>query len=193
MMFRIFLNIFYRPAEAFKILSAKSFSTKRFFIFYGLPLIVTGSLARTGIGLMRHEAIKENSLVMQGITLAALLFVINMAAYSIAMVLGALLISRLAPRYGSSAPAGNFLSVVVVAYTPFLIAQPFAAWVEYGQAISVAGLLYTMYLFALGVRALASVPGKHITGFTLVSFFILFGTFYIIALVSSGLFIFETC
>jgi hypothetical protein len=121
-----------------------------------------------------------------------LLFVINVVAYSIAMLLGSLLIAKLAPRFGSVASAGTFLSVVVVAYTPFLIAQPIAALVEYGQAIGIAGLLYTVYLFALGVSALASVPQKHIAGFTLISFFILFGTFYIITLISSGLFIFET-
>ncbi len=191
-MLRIFLNIFSRPTAAFNALSDNSFSAKSFFIFYGVPLIMVGSLGRTVIGLRRYEAIKEGLHIMLGIPLALLLFVVNMVAYSIAMVLGAQLIFKLAPRFGSTPSFDTILLLVVLAYTPFLIAQPIAAWVEYGQAISIAGLLYTVYLFSLGVSALASVPQKHIAGFTLISFFILFGTFYIITLISSGMFIFET-
>jgi hypothetical protein len=190
MMLRIFLNVFYRPVEAFKSLADKNFNNKKFFLLYGAPLILLGSLGRTSISLVRYETSRSNSCEGKDLSLFALLFTVNLAAYLIALLLGTHLISKLAPRFGSVATAGSFLSVIVLAYTPFLLAQPIAAMVQYGQTISIVGMLYTLLLYVLGMRTMTLVPQKHIIGFTMLSFFILFGIFHIVALISSGLFIF---
>ncbi len=191
MMLQIFLQVFFRPLRAFDGLTGPLFSHSRFFIFYGIPLIVAGSLGRAAMGLERYEGMQEELSVFMDISISFVLFWVNLTSYCIAMLLGAMLIWKLAPRFDSKAGFGSTLSVVVLAYTPFLIAQPIEASGNFRSVFSIAGLIYTVLLYAKGVRIMASTPQKNIVGFTMVSFFILFGIFYIVTLVSSGMLIFE--
>ncbi len=190
-MLQIFLHVFYRPRRAFDGLTKPLFSHRRFFVFYGIPLIVAGSLGRTAMGLERYEDMQEELSVFMDISMPFALFWVNLTSYCVALLLGAMLIWKLAPRFDSKAGFGSILSVILLAYTPFLIAQPIEAAVGFRSVFSMAGLIYTVLLYAMGVRIMASTPQKNTVGFTMVSFFILFGIFYILTFVSSGMLIFD--
>ena len=158
---------------------------------YGVAIMAFGSLGRALTGLLRLKDAENAGLIASGIALPAWLFFINLTSYFITFLLGAWLIYKLSPRFGSMTTFATMLTVIVFSYTPFLMMQIVPLTGVYGRFVSVAGLIYTVWLYAKGASVMACIPSQRVAGFTLVSFFILFGIFYIVSLVSSGLLIFE--
>lgn len=187
---QIFLNVFYRPERSFRVLADPLFSHRRFFFFYGLPLMLVGSLGRVLAAMNRFENADHISLVVSAIPLTVMLFIVNFVSYVVTFLLGAQLLSRLSPRFGATASFGTMLTMIVYSYTPFLVVQLFAFPLTIGRFISLLGLIYTVWLYVKGSVVMAYIPAKKIAGFTMVSFLLLLGVFYIIGLFSSGMFIF---
>jgi hypothetical protein len=150
------------------------------FFFYGLPLLLIGSAGR----MVASKAAGGDWLA--GTTV----FLINLAAYTLAVLLGATLVSRLAKPFQSTRDRSATLKLIVVAFTPFLVSQPLTAISPYLRVIGFLALAYTLVLFGIGLKPMLQTPPAKVTGFSLVAFFILLGIAWVVNLVLSGLLIF---
>lgn len=156
---------------------------RRMFFCYGLPLLLVGSAGRM-----------MASTTAGGHWLAGLaVFLTNLAAYTLAVLLGATLVSRLAKPFQSTRDRSRTLKLILVAFTPFLVSQPLTAISPNVRVLGFLALAYTVVLFGIGLKPMLQTPPLKVTGFSLVAFFILLGIAWVVNLVLSGLFIFVPC
>lgn len=153
------------------------------FFCYGLPLLLVGSAGR----MMASTAAGDHWLA--GLTV----FLTNLAAYTLAVLLGATLVSRLAKPFQSTPDRSRTLKLILVAFTPFLVSQPLTAISPNLRVLGFLALAYTVVLYGIGLKPMLQTHPLKVTGFSLVAFFILLGIAWVVNLVLSGLFIFVPC
>ena len=177
--FAIFTAVFYKPEKAFRLAAGHEEGARKLFYYYGLPLLVVASTGR----MMAHTA-------GAGDWLASLtVFLINFCAYSVAIFLGAYLVSRLAVPFRSISDRSLTLKLIVIAFTPFLVSQPLTAISTGMRVLGFLALAYTFVLFGVGLKPMLQTPPSKASGYSLVAFFILLGIAWVVNLVLSGLFI----
>lgn len=173
----IFFAVFYKPEKAFRLAGRPGTSARNLLLCYGLPLIVAGSAARM------FSYLGGGGNWPAGLTL----FMINLCAFTLAVVLGANLVSRLALPFRSRADRPATLKLIILSFTPFLVSQLLTA---ISPALRIAGFLalaYALVLFATGARVMLQTPASKVSGYSLVAFFILLGIAWVVNQVLSGL------
>jgi hypothetical protein len=178
--FSIFVAVFYNPDKACRLAGNPRSGSWPLFLFYGLPLILTGSLGRMLI-LGEGKDLSLASLVV---------FWINLAAYVLAILLGSGLVARLARPFKAVSDRGLTLKLMVVAFTPFFLSQLMIALIPGIKPVGFLALGYTVFLFGKGLVPLLETPPAKVAGFTLVAFFILLGIAWVVNILLSGLLIF---
>jgi hypothetical protein len=181
--------MFLRPGEALETIRTPGFKHIFFFVGYGFPLCLIASAGRASISLERYLATTgEVHSNPQMLYFAYLL--INLAAFLGSILLAAPLIVRLAGVFKASVIRAELVSALLMAYTPFWLAQPVSAIGGVWQYAGMVALGYTIFLTGLALRTISGVPQEKLIGFTLVSLFILFGISFVIGTILSGFFIF---
>lgn len=176
----VFLAVFYKPAEAIRMAGEAGNKGWRFFCLFGIPLIMTGALGRMWI-VGSGSALSLASL---------LLFLINLASYALAILLGSLLVAKLSRPFRSDSDRMRTMNLMVVAFSPFFVSQVVIALLPGLTPIGFAALGYTVFLYGRGLQPLLQTPPEKVAGLTLVSFFILLGIAWVVNIILSGLLIF---
>lgn len=177
-----------QPARAFQYIENPGFRHLIFFLAYGLPLYVVASSARAFISLNARAA-GSSFLPTTGLPEFLIWFLIHLLSYLISLIAGSYLIVRLTPVFGGRAKMAKVVSLIVMAYTPFLVSQPLvAAGLRF---LGLPALALSVLLLGAGLKAIVHTPQNKLVGFTIVSIFILFGISYIVMTSLAGLIIFE--
>jgi hypothetical protein len=177
---RLFLLVFTKPGLAFSRIKEEQLSHGLLFLLYAMPLLVFASLGR----MSQPMGLQED------MTLAYAVFLIHICATATSMWLGAWMISRLSPSFHSERHFPHTLKMIVLSYTPFLLAQGLSFLLPESWPVGIIGLIYTVYLFGLALPLVLQTPRERLIGFTLISFFVLLGISYGLSLMFSGMVIF---
>ncbi len=167
----IIQGLLFRPSAFFTGLAKDPPVLREFFLSYGIPLMVLGAAGRM-VRMMNKYKLAESPL--DGMQLAGV-FLISLVAFFVAVWLGGTLIGRLGPAFGSTGDRRKAIILSICSFTPFMLAQPLAALHPMIDPVSFLGLIYTLWLFGMGLSPLMQTPRHKTLGFTLVGFFILFG------------------
>lgn len=185
-------DVFLRPGKVFYAL--RQDRQPPGFMLYAAVLLIAGAAGRTLTGIKYLDPAPSFADMLDEPALLVSLFLAHVAVFIITWYAGSWLIGKLAPSFGGTANRQLVLKLIVIAYTPFMLAQPLAALPAPGHWAGFAALVYTVILFAWGAGYLEIIPRKKITGFTLLAFFILLGISFIltnfISRVIVGLYIF---
>lgn len=183
---RLIYDLLIRPDNFFKQMGANTPDVRGLIVSYGAPLFMLAAAGRmTRILLIRSS---ENS-GLEGDQLAGI-FIITIVGYALSVWLGAMIIARMAKAFRCREDKDRTMLLIVLAYTPFMLAQPLAAISPALSPLLILGLIYTVILYGKGAGPMLETPGQKLIGFTLVSYFVVFGISHLSMLVLSELFIF---
>ncbi len=184
----IIWNILSRPDNFFKGIATRLPEPRSFIVSYGVPLVILAAAGRmTRIMLLKQ--IEETPL--RGDQLSGI-FIITIIAYAFSVYLGAFIVAKLAPAFKSETDHDKSMLLIILAYTPYLLAQALSFIFPELSGGLVLGLIYTVLLFGIGASHLLNTPIQKVWGFTLVSYFAIFSISYFSMLLLSELFIFAT-
>jgi hypothetical protein len=171
------IGLFMRPFNVFAVLFRSGYPYG-FHFFSGL-LLFAGASGRSLVYFTANDL--RSNLTTSSDTLLAVtaLLIVHAVQFLFTWYIGSLLISKLAIPFGGGASPLTIWKITVSAYTPFMLVQPLVVIDSLGKWIGFAGLIYTYILFTMAVMQDQIVPKAKVTGFTVVSFFILLGTSYI--------------
>lgn len=177
-------KLFYKPSAVFLCLKGPLYP--RGFHSFTLMILLTGALGLALIDLRNSgwEQMDTEPLV-SGLFLLFLI-IMRVSMFLLVWYLGKVMIFRLTPSFGGTILRPEVWKLIVTCNTPFLVVQPFAVLNFAADWIGFAGLAYSVFLFYQGVSYLHIVPAHRRIGFTLVSFFILLGTSYIVTKIILG-------
>ncbi len=183
---RLIWDVLTKPLSFFKKFADNLPDLRKFIVSYGAPLVVLAAAGRM-TRIMQAFAFQDEPLrsdQLSGI------FIISFVGYSLSVWLGALFIARLSKAFQSESSQDKSMLLIILAYTPFMLAQPLAAITPNMAPILILGILYTVFLFGAGARPILGTPKQKIVGFTLVGYFIVFSISHLSILLLSELFIF---
>ncbi len=183
---RLIYNILARPNDFFMQMGAGTPDVRGLIVSYAAPLFMLAAAGRmTRIMLIRASG----DAPLAGDQLAGI-FIISLVGYALSVWLGAIIIAKMAKAFQSIQDRDKIMLLIVLAYTPFMLAQPLAAISPAMTPVLFLGLIYTVFLFGKGAGPMLSTPNQKIIGFTLVSYFVVLGISYLSMLVLSELLIF---
>ncbi len=183
---RIIWEILFRPDAYFKGIAVLLPELRPFIVSYGVPLVILAAAGRmTRIMLLKE--IEEAPL--QGDQLAGI-FIITVIAYALSVYLGAFMVAKLAPAFKSEAHRDKSMLIIILAYTPYLLAQALSFVFPIINGVLVLGLIYTVVLFGVGASHLLNTPINKVWGFTLVSYFVIFSISFLSILLLTEMLIF---
>lgn len=183
---RLIWDVLTKPVPFFKKFSSNLPDVRSFIVSYGAPLVI---LAAAGRMTRIMQAFSFQEMPLRSDQLSGI-FIISFVGYSLSVWLGALLIARLAKAFQTEPDQDKSMLLVILAYTPFMLAQPLAAITPNMAPVLVLGILYTVFLFGAGTGPILGTPRNKVVGFTLVSYFIVFSISHLAMLLLSELFIF---
>jgi Yip1 domain len=111
------------------------------------------------------------------------------ARYIIALatpMAAAIIVEKLAPKFRSSGSTAQALKLVAYSAAPTWVAGVFYLLPGAGQPAALVGVLYGIYLFALGLPRLMHTPREQLVPFMLVSALVLLVVNVLLTLVVSG-------
>jgi len=161
------MNILKTPATEWPVIAGESTDVGRLYTEYIMPMSAIPVVA-TFIGF----SFIRTSLVTAGVrlsTMNALSFAIVNFLMGLAVVyICALVIEWLAPKFKSSGSRLDALKLVAYASTASWVAGAFNA-IPYLGILSLVGLIYSIYLFYLGLPHLMKTPADQVVIFMIVS------------------------
>ena len=183
---RIIWDILTRPDAYFKGIAASLPELRAFVVSYGVPLVVLAAAGRMTRILLIHE-IEETPL--QGNQLTGI-FIITVTAYALSVYIGAYVVEKLAPAFKSEPNRDKSMLIIMLAYTPYLLAQAVSFIFPVLHAELILGLIYTVVLFGVGASHLLNTPINKVWGFTLVTYFVIFSISYLSMMLLTEMLIF---
>lgn len=171
------IGLFMRPSRVFAVLFGSG-CPYGFHFFSGLLLFV-GASGRSLVYLTANDLYGNLTTFPDTLLAVTALLMVHAVQFAFTWYIGSLLISKLATPFGGGASPLTIWKITVSAYAPFMLVQPLVVIESLGKWIGFAGLVYTYVLFTMAVMQDQIVPKARVTGFTVVSFFILLGTSYI--------------
>lgn len=101
-------------------------------------------------------------------------------------ILVGLVVERLAPRFHSTATTAQAVTLVAYSYAPAWVGGALYLVPSLGGIATVVGMLYGIYLFALGLPRLLHTPREQIVPFMVVSALVVLGVTTALRLLLSG-------
>ncbi len=183
---RIIWEILFRPDAYFKGIAAGLPELRPFIVSYGVPLVILAAAGRM-TRLMLLAQIDEAPL--RGDQLSGI-FLITITAYALSVYLGSYFVSKLAPAFKSESDRDKSMLIIMLAYTPYMLAQALSFLIPELNGELVLGLIYTVVLFGVGASHLLNTPISKVWGFTLVSYFVIFSISFLSMLLLTEMLIF---
>ncbi len=171
------------PKTEWETINGESLSGFPLITSYLLPLALAASLAT----LIGFGFLAGGLGLRYGISMAVIMFVQLIAG----IYINALVTDALAPTFSSEKNLDKSIQLVVYAATPFYIGSllnviPFIGWLG-----TIAGLIYSVYLFYLGIPVLKKTPEVKVPVYLLAIILILLVVGWIIRMILFRLFFFS--
>jgi len=177
-------NILTKPADEWPVIAGESATVQSLYTEYivilsaipavckmiGLTLIGTAFFGRVGFAT--------------GLMSGCVTYVIGL----ISCYIGAFIIEKLAPSFGSSGDTAQALKLVAYAYTPVWIAGVLNLVPLLGILTIFAGL-YAIYLFYLGMTPVMKTPQDKVIPYMLVSALVIIVVNFVLGMIAASLFV----
>ncbi|TVR40386.1 MAG: hypothetical protein EA394_08095 [Bacteroidia bacterium] len=167
---QIIQGVLFRPAQFFADFSADLPTMRSLFISYGMPLFLLGAIGRMVREMM--QAVNAGH-ILRGDQLSVV-FIVSFCAYILSVWLGGILLAKLGKAFQSDTDPERSITLCMLAYTPFMLAQPVVAINPAMGPLLIIAMIYTAFLFGKGATPMLTTPPSKVVGFAIMAFFILF-------------------
>lgn len=174
-------NILLTPKTEWQVISLEQPVNNQIIMGYLVPFVLLGALAAfIGYGLIGFSVFGVHTgSISFGLYNAILRIVLGIGSvYVTAFVLDAL-----APSFGSQKDFGRSLQLVVYASTPSLVAGLFAFLPLLSGIVALAGVVYSIYLWYLGLGPIKNTPEDKKVIYLLVTYAVLLVAYFIISFI----------
>jgi ABC-type multidrug transport system permease subunit len=162
-------NLMLTPKPEWQTIHGERLSIQEIYLQY---LMLIAALPAVGqlLSIWRHGSF--NNALRMAIT--------SFVASLIGAYVCALVIDYLAPNFASTRNKNHAFKLVAYAATPSLIVSVLAFVPNIGALAALAGAVYTIYLFYLGLPILMETPQENIVPYMLIAFAVVLITYYLI-------------
>ncbi len=171
------------PAAGWQKISEKEYSWNNIYIYYNIPLVFLSSYV---------SVINLDMQGMQGMQISLnpnQLFLSLFLGTLISVLLSAYFTAQLAPRFGAVSSFDKSVALLAFSYLPVYLSTLVGSWHQALQIISIAGMIFMVFLFWRGTDVLLKVPENKQTGFVIVTLILLFLTRLVVTSVFSAIFL----
>jgi hypothetical protein len=168
-------NILLTPREEWPRIAAEAATVQSLYLRYVLILAAIGPLA----------TFVSFAVLGLGLGLGAAIFAYLHALIGVAIV--ALIVDALAPRFGGTRDYVRALKLTAYSFTALWVAQIALLIPVAGALIALIGLVYSLYLFFLGVPVLGKSAAEKAIPFTIVVIVCAIVVMYLIGLIARTL------
>lgn len=174
-------NMLLTPKTEWQAISLEQPVNNNIIMNFLVPLVLLGALAAfIGYGFIGFSVLGIHTAgISWGIYNAILRVVLGIGSVYIT----AFILDALAPSFGSQKDFGRSLQLVVYGSTPSLVAGLFAFLPLLSGLASLAGAVYSIYLWYLGLGPIKNTPEDKKVVFLLVTYAVLLVAYFIISLV----------
>ena len=175
-------NILTKPKQEWGVIAGESTSTAALYSGYIMILAAIPAVAAfiqmslIGIGIFRV-----------GIATALVAMIVSYALGLVGVYLAAFVIDKLAPSFQSQSNLLQALKLVAYAYTAAWVAGVFNILPYIGILGVLAGGIYSIYLFYLGLPVMMKTPRDKVIVYMIVSAVVIFVIYLVIGLVVSSI------
>ncbi len=172
-------NMLLTPKTEWQVISLEQPVNNQIIMGYLVPFVLLGALAAfIGYGLIGYNVL--------GIHTGSISWGIYNAIRGIILGIGsvyltAFVLDALAPSFGSQKDFGRSLQLVVYASTPSLVAGLFAFLPLLSSIVVLAGVVYTIYLWYLGLGPIKNTPEDKKVVYLLVTYAVLLVVYLILS------------
>ncbi|HET7152791.1 MAG TPA: Yip1 family protein [Candidatus Kapabacteria bacterium] len=175
------------PKTEWDVVAGEAATTGSLYSGYAIPFTLVGAVC-SFIGSAFLATVVTSMLgihytMMYWIGLYGMSWVLGLVGIYVA----ALIIDALAPSFGSTKGQLNALKLVVFASTGSWAGQIFNIIPYIGGVIAVAGGIYSIYLFYLGLPKLMGTPKEKVIGYMVVAALVMIVIYVIISAIVGGL------
>ncbi len=172
-------NMLLTPKTEWQAISLEQPVNNQIIMGYLVPFVLLGAVAAfIGYGLIGYNVL--------GIHTGSISWGIYNAIRGIILGIGsvyltAFVLDALAPSFGSQKDFGRSLQLVVYASTPSLVAGLFAFLPLLSSIVVLAGVVYTIYLWYLGLGPIKNTPEDKKVVYLLVTYAVLLVVYLILS------------
>ena len=178
-------NMITNPKVEWNVIAAEQPNTAQIIMQYVLPLTLLGAIAAfIGYGLIGFSILGVHvSGVSWGIYYAIDKIVIGI----LSVFVTAYVVDLLAPSFGSEKNLGRSIQLVSYGGTPALLAAIFAILPFIAGIVAIAGAVYSVYLWYLGLGPIKKTPEDKKVVYLIVAFLVLIVVYFLIGMILSRL------
>lgn len=174
-------NLLLTPKTEWQAIAAEQPNINQLIMNYLVPFVLLGALASfIGYGIIGFGVL--------GIRIAGMGWGLYYAITRIILGIGsvyitALVVDALAPSFGSEKNFGRSMQLVVYASTPSLVAGLFSFLPLLSGLIALAGAVYSIYLWYLGIGPIKQTAEDKKVVYLLVTYAVLLVAYFLISMV----------
>lgn len=167
------------PKTEWQVISLEQPVNNQIIMGYLVPFVLLGALAAfIGYGLIGFSVLGYHTGgISWGIYNAILRIILGIGSVYVT----ALVLDALAPSFGSQKDFGRSLQLVVYASTPSLVAGLFAFFPLLSGIVALAGAVYSIYLWYLGLGPIKNTPEDKKVVYLLVTYAVLLVAYFILS------------
>jgi len=178
-------NMITNPKVEWNVVAAEQPNVSQIITQYVLPLTLLGAIAAfIGYGLIGVSMLGVH---MGGISLGVYYAINQLVLGILSVFVTAYVVDLLAPSFASEKDFGRSVQLVAYGATPGLLAGLFAILPLLAGIVSIAGGIYSIYLWYLGLGPIKKTPEDKKVVYLIVTFLALIVVYVIIGMILSRL------
>jgi hypothetical protein len=178
-------NMISNPKMEWTVVAAEQPNVKEIIMRYVLPLTILGAIAAfVGYGLVGISVLGVH---VGGISWGLYYAIEKIILGILSVFITAYIVDLLAPSFGSEKDFGRSVQLVAYGATPGLIAALFAILPFLAAIVAIAGGIYSIYLWYLGLGPIKKTPEDKKVVYLIVTFLALLVVYFLIGIILSRL------
>ncbi|HYK46082.1 MAG TPA: Yip1 family protein [Parafilimonas sp.] len=178
-------NMITNPKVEWDVVAAEQPNTSRIIMQYVLPLTVLGAIAAfIGYGLIGFSILGVH---VGGVSWGIYYAIDKIVIGILSVFITAYVVDLLAPSFGSEKNLGRSIQLVSYGGTPALLAAIFAILPFIAGIVAIAGAVYSVYLWYLGLGPIKKTPEDKKVAYLIVAFLVLIVVYFLIGMILSRL------
>lgn len=174
-------NLLLTPKTEWQVIAAEQPNNNQLIMSYLLPLVLLSAVASfIGYGIIGFGVLGIRVVGMGwGLYYAITRIILGIGSVYVT----AFVVDALAPSFGSEKNLGRSMQLVVYASTPSLVAGLFTFLPLLSGLVALAGAIYSIYLWYLGIGPMKQTPEDKKVVYLLVTYAVLLVVYFVISMV----------
>ncbi len=174
-------NLLLTPKTEWQVIAAEQPNNNQLIMSYLLPLVLLSAVASfIGYGIIGFGILGIRVVGMGwGLYYAITRIILGIGSVYVT----AFVVDALAPSFGSEKNLGRSMQLVVYASTPSLVAGLFTFLPLLSGLVALAGAIYSIYLWYLGIGPMKQTPEDKKVVYLLVTYAVLLVVYFVISMV----------